>query len=620
MVEFIKKNERKIQIVYLAVLALYPMLRVGQGLSVMDTTYSLSNYMFFNQMNGTWMVATYLANVVGRVFMSLPFGTTMIGINIYTSLIVSITAVSAFVFLKREIPSHVLFLGELIALGLCWCPTTILYNYLTYMLFTLGALVLYRGVCGGKDDCFVAAGILLGLNVTTRFPNITEAALIVLVWYVAFIERKKWVRVLKETLMCLLGYIIGFVIPYVMIAIKYKATSYGDMIHNLFAMTDKAVDYKPTSMITAMFGDYVYASRWLFILFIAFAVSAMISLVWRLFYPQGVSNQKNNRYVKFVPVLASIFVTLFALRICYGNGMFSLNFYEARSVYFLAIAIILSSTIISLVYVFAPEEDRRPLAGPNLYFHRKKIMGMMCLIVTYITCLGSNNGMYPIVNNMFIVMPYVLWVIYEWILDIKNKPSNIKKDIKFGASGVLVIIAMLTLIQSIGFHMNFALQDGDEGQPRNAQISDYSITKGIYTTSENAENLKGLMDFVRENGESVPEVILYGNVPGLGYLLNKSSALTTFWPDLDSYNYSEWERDLAVIKSEVMAGLPYPYVITSIPVAAWEGGNKEAIEYFGIDEEKYSQDQKLSDLVEFIHQCGYEQIYCNDQYSVYGIR
>lgn len=629
--KFIKKIEPKLNIVYTILLLVYPMLRVSQGLSVMDTTYSASNFAFFDEMNGTWIVATYLANLVGNVIYDLPLGETLLGMNIYTSLIVGLTAVLTYSLLKRDIDKNIVFLGEILALSLCWCPTTILYNYLTYFFLTLGALLIYRCLAGAKEDRFVAAGIALGINVAVRFPNVTEAALILAVWFVGVIEHKKILRVIKETLLCIAGYIMGSGFVLVIIRIKYGPDAYLDMISNLFAMTDKAVDYKPTSMITAMFEDYIYGMKWI-LLFLAVVFGGTA-----LFYI-------GNRVFKFakarmVMILGVLAATLLAIRICYGQGMFSMHYYEYRSMYYWAIVLLALVTIICICYLGARgsyiddgisfvqtvTDDAEGNAAEEivhtnkLVFHHKRILASIVLIEIYITCLGSNNGMYPIVNNMFIVAPFVLWVIYDW-LKIKNKDFSRKfRCLTFSGALVLTVVCSCTLIQGVGFHTAFALQDGDEGHPRNSKIEGHKVVQGIYTTQENAAGLQGLMDYVEENGGEVREVILYGNTPGLGFLLNKESAISTFWPDLDSYNYEEWAADMKAVSEEVAGGRPAPYVITSIQVAAWEGGDAKAIDYFGIDKDKFGEDRKLNDLVEYLHKFEYKQVYCNDAYSVYYI-
>lgn len=47
------------------------------------------------------------------------------------------------------------------------------------------------------------------------------------------------------------------------------------MIASLFGMTDHATDYKPTSMVTAMFEDYIHYSVWLF-LFVGYMAAGLV--------------------------------------------------------------------------------------------------------------------------------------------------------------------------------------------------------------------------------------------------------------------------------------------------------------------------------------------------------
>ncbi len=74
---------------FVIILAFYPLIRINQGLDVSDTAYSLVNFQYFPSADGTWQTATYLANAAGYLFMQLPKGDTLLGMNFYTGLIVS---------------------------------------------------------------------------------------------------------------------------------------------------------------------------------------------------------------------------------------------------------------------------------------------------------------------------------------------------------------------------------------------------------------------------------------------------------------------------------------------------------------------------------------------------
>ena len=60
-------------------LFLYPFLKIGQGIDLTDSSYGLVNYLFFPNAGQEWTVATWLANVLGALFIRLPFGDTFPG-------------------------------------------------------------------------------------------------------------------------------------------------------------------------------------------------------------------------------------------------------------------------------------------------------------------------------------------------------------------------------------------------------------------------------------------------------------------------------------------------------------------------------------------------------------
>ena len=55
----------------------------------------------------------------------------------------------------------------------------------------------------------------------------------------------------------------GFGIPFGAVCIRYGIDAYPSMVRTMFAMTEKATDYKPSSMLTGMLKDYGTGLYWL---------------------------------------------------------------------------------------------------------------------------------------------------------------------------------------------------------------------------------------------------------------------------------------------------------------------------------------------------------------------
>ena len=146
----IKEREKAAGIIFIIILAFYPLRHITWGLDLWDTGYNYANfqYMGLEHMDSMWLFSTYFANVLGNLLTKLPFADGLAGMNFYTGLFVSFLAVAGYVFCTKKLGVSPLmaFLGEMVAISLCWCPTALLYNYLTYVLFLACVCFLYEGL------------------------------------------------------------------------------------------------------------------------------------------------------------------------------------------------------------------------------------------------------------------------------------------------------------------------------------------------------------------------------------------------------------------------------------------------------------------------------------------
>ena len=110
-------NNQITKYIFPVILFLYPFLTVNQGVDVSDSTYSFSNFLFFERMEGMWVVSTYVSNVVGWLLTKLPFGTTLLGMKIYATLLISGTALLVYCMFCKWMPEWIVFVGEMIAIG-----------------------------------------------------------------------------------------------------------------------------------------------------------------------------------------------------------------------------------------------------------------------------------------------------------------------------------------------------------------------------------------------------------------------------------------------------------------------------------------------------------------------
>ena len=431
----------------LLVLILYPLRHVDWGLDLWDTGYNYANFRYFGteHMDPMWFFSTYLANATGSLLMKLPGAGTLIGMNFYTGLFVSVLAVTGYLFCTRKLgmPKVLAFAGELTAISLCWCPTALLYNYLTYVLFLFSSILLYMGLTGERKACLAAAGALLGTNVLVRFSNLPEAGMILAVWAYDFIlwrqERRagkalgaddkerpealwktaedsegsrrevgrsaagRLARPVRHTLWCLAGYLGALAALMGLIHVLYGTGDYVSGIQRLFAMTDKAVDYKPAAMIMGMVGSYVENLYWVVRIGVILAGGMLVCGIFD--WLGGRWAGKTGR--SFLAIIGRGFCILTGVGMAgwlYYRKFCSLQFASYDSMLRPGILFLMLTLLIAAARIFSFRARAQ----------EKLISGMVILIIL-LTSLGSNNGIYPSLNNLFLAAPYTFWQSWRFL-------------------------------------------------------------------------------------------------------------------------------------------------------------------------------------------------------------
>lgn len=513
------------------ILLWYPLIKINQGVDVSDSTYSLGNYLFFPEMKGMWVVSTYLSNVIGWLMVKLPFADRLLVMNLYTGLLISALVLFLYFFMRKWMPEWIIFIGEIIAIGFLWIPTGILYNYLTYGFLAVGALLLYKGLVEEKDRLLIAAGVILGLNVWIRVSNLTEMALIVCVWYHCYIRRERIQNflqtLLRKTGRCIAGYAVGAIVPLIAILLQYGLSGIMDMVAGLTQVQNVDDSYTIFSMIGAAIDAYVRTGKWA-----AFIVAGMV-LGLAMFMVKKES---------FIPVKKAVYIAgiLVLIRFFWGRGMFSFRYYEDYSSMYEWGMIGLYLALAACIYLFVAK-------GVS---SSEKLWGMLSLVILCITPLGSNNYTYQNLNNLFLTAPITVYAFVKWFR--RRYPAE-KKVLLFPSKAMVSALALMILIQSVGFHLVFVFRDGMDGTKRNTTIMEPKAVAGMKTTKINAKALSGLLVYMEkehdaDNSETEIRAVYFGDCPGLAYLLGKPAAIDTTWPDLASYSLTQFEDSLASLE------------------------------------------------------------------------
>lgn len=591
------------RVVFPLILLLFPLRHITVGAEWWDTGYNYGNFMYMDRMDPMWVFSTYLGNALGSLFTKLPFGNFMWGLNLYTGLLVSLLALSGYFFFtkKVKIPAWTAFAGELLAVCLCWCPTALLYNYLTYVLLFAGVVLLYFGLtCENTKKArwyFLGAGVCLGVNVFVRFPNLAQMGLIVGVWAYGIIRRRKFSQVAAQTGWCVLGYAAGAGMMLAYFAARFGLSTYVDAIVRLLGMPSEASDYTVTAMVVYQLRNYLQNLLWLryILLFVLLGILGFMVLPGKLLW------------VKRIGYIVCVFAGFYYLMM---QNMFNMKYSTKLSVFQWAVFLLTATIAAGILVIFnkkARDED-------------KLILGLGILVIL-ITPLGSNNHLYSSINNLFFVAPFTLWMILKllrWLPESVsiNKTGKIRLSM-FPVKAMILCMLFMLGVQSIGFAFGYVFSESDGGENLHTKIENNDILRGMKTSPDRAEVLGSLSEYVNTNGLAGQEIILYGQIPSLSYYLQMPFAITS-WPDLPSYNYDVMEEDLQELDGEIREeGGAAPVLLLEIRYGRFLEGGEEALRDLGVDEavlEAVAQDDKFRLLMDWADQYSYEVVFENSKF------
>ena len=579
------------KILFPVILILFPLLKVNQGIDLTDTAYSLGNYAFFGQNTVLWTLLTFLSNVLGFFFTKLPFGGTMLGMKVYSSLLISAMALLGYRFFRTKMPAVIAFLAELSAIGMCWCPSVILYNYMTYALLLTAVILLFRGLVRKHPGCLVAAGVVLGLNTLVRFPNNgLEVLLILTLWYYGYLKKKPLAEIAKETGLCVAGYAAGFVAVLAGMMLLYGTGTLGTMIEGIFGMAGSASDYTFGEMLGMITDAYLHGAGWMAYMVLCILPGIPFFAIQKECFPLL-------RKVVYCICIVFLFIVL-------GRwGMFNFKYYQKEAALQWGVVFLILSLGICVWMLFSRMQDCE-----------WKLIAAMSLIVILITPLGSNNYVWPALNNLFFVAPITFWIIYRFArwgrpyLDVTGKVPL------FSVKAMTMAMVVAFLIQAVGIGCNYVFLDGEDGHKRDTTVEGSRILRGMKTNAANAGTLEELNTFMLENNTEYrnKKVILYGNIPGLSYYLHKAPAVYTSWADLDTNSYERLAEDLNTL-NQTMTEENRPLVIFSEEIMAQVLDLQEN----GMVEEDSVWEQKLKAILDFMTVNEYQMVFENEKYAVF---
>ena len=524
-----------INALFIVVLALYPMRHVNIGLDLWDTGYNYSNfeYMGPGSMDSMWLFSTYLSTALGHLFTLLPFGKTLIGMNVYTALLPAGTAIISFLFCTRrlEMDPVLTFVGEMVSLSLCWCPTSLIYNFLTYLFMHLALIFMYIGMSEDKPPFMAASGALIGLNVFVRFSNLPEIVFVIAIWaygVVCVLRKKKEIKPavpaeLKKaavrTLIFFAGYIAAIALVLGFIGIRYGIDEYISGIKRLFDIPKLSYHYSSKEMLASVIFGYLRNTKWVLALMAFAGVSGLFAFL------AGKAGAKGKKAPAGILWVLCLLTAVLSIAFLFLTGFFSVRATDGASLE------IPGTVLTYLMMLFAAYVI---FSGFKEFSEADKLLAGLVILLILVTPIGSNNGIVLTFNNLFIAMP---WFICTCL-------KAFGKPVLAAAGSVIAAFCAVCFVRFAIFGANYVFVDAQPAVNTDHTIDAPATLKGVRMSEERAAAVSGLYEYVSDkNLYGNSEIITYGFIPSLSFYLQMPPAFNS-WPDLESYSEDVMRKDV----------------------------------------------------------------------------
>lgn len=236
----------------------------NRGVDLADAGYNIDLFTYFSSYESDLIIEAFWSYLIGHILTLLPYGRTWIGITFYTTIFVALLAEFGYFFCKKYMDYRIAAVGEVFAILYCWNPNTVLYDYLSFLLFEIGIILLMQGIHKDSRRFMLLAGIVLGFNAFVRVSNLAQCATIGVLWLYAIWNKKKILWTIKRTAVCVVGYVGMLCVSILVIIYRYGFLNFKIAIYNLANLSatqgSYGIGYMATETIRAIFRYWKYFS------------------------------------------------------------------------------------------------------------------------------------------------------------------------------------------------------------------------------------------------------------------------------------------------------------------------------------------------------------------------
>lgn len=224
---------------------------VDKGIDYTDTGFSLTNYMLVFSGFGIDGIGTFVTKLIGGIIYEiLPAYQLLVFRAIFYLMCVATDVCAYFIFREYLKPATVLI--ALIAHSFFSLGGESMYSYypLTKLVLVIAIWLILKGIKSNKCLPVFFSGLLCGVNVFVRLPNVLFCVMIVAIIFYGIWTKSDKKTIIKQSLYYFFGAVIGFVVVLISMTIYMGIEN---VVNSFMSFVNMALG-KPTGSVENFLG------------------------------------------------------------------------------------------------------------------------------------------------------------------------------------------------------------------------------------------------------------------------------------------------------------------------------------------------------------------------------
>ena len=440
-----------------------------QGLDVCDDGFAATFYQqFFNDPDSVeYNFVYWLSGLIGGIWYNLFPGGGVLWLRILAILVNTSTFYLTYQLLRSYIRQDFLLLGLVMTLFINDFGYLLFYNnHITAFLAVLSMLFLHRGLIQENNKYLFFSGLVIGVNVFSRLPNLSQLALILVfpIWY--GLKDGGFKAMIKPIISIKLGFFSAFILVYLILLASGQLEIMKRAILSLLDIgsTDSS-SHNVSDLLKIYIKNYLKIGAYTVVAFFGLLIAFKIR------------NKISSGWLKFLSVLLVIILSVFWFRNTYIFGFYALGY----------------------IGVFNGKWSTNQKEVHLLCF--------MALLMQFLLPFGSGGGVTSIgYAALWLSLPLFFLSLQRWSggNTLLNRIPRLRLTVNETFNGKLFVLVFFVSFAVLKVYTWSQLSYFDPGSRFEKVWSiDSYYAKGVYTTKERAQILNELLielpDYIKPN-------------------------------------------------------------------------------------------------------------------------